>query len=113
MRVAHWKVSLGYGLLQALVGTGALMVKGYGLPTLFGSLGVCFAGFWGFGVGVWSRVDDLVPHGRHAGERFSGAMSEQEKRAPHIGRSHRITEITGSNITAEKMTDELEKVERS
>jgi len=94
-----------------VVGTGALMVKGYGLPALLGALGICFAGFWGFGVGV--RVDDLVRHGPHAPERFSGAMSEQEKRAPHIGRSHRITEITGSNITAEKMTDELEKVERS
>ena len=113
LRVAHWKVSMGYGLLQGVVGAGALMVKGYGLPVLFGSLGICFAGFWGFGVGVRSRVDELVPHGPHAPERFSGAMSEQEKRAPHIGRSHRIYEITGSNIGAEKIKDKPEKVERT
>ncbi len=112
MRVAHWKVSLGYGLLQALVGTGALMVKGYGLPALFGSLGVCFAGFWGFGVGVRSRVDDLVRHGPHAPERFSGVIGG-EKVTPRIGRLHGIHEIIGSGIGAEKTKDKPEKVERT
>jgi len=112
LRVAHWKVSVGYGLLQAVVGTGALMVKGYGLPALFGSLGICFAGFWGFGALVRSRVDELVTHGPHGAERFSRAMGG-EKMTPRIGRLHRIHEIIGSDIGAEKITDKPEKVERA
>jgi len=115
MRVAHWKVSVGYGLLQAVVGTGALMVKGYGLPVLFGSLGICFAGFWGFGAWVRSRVDELVTHGPHGPERFSGAMGG-EKMTPRIGRLHGIHgihEIISSDIGAAKKADKPENVERT
>ena len=65
----------------------------------------------GFGAWVRSRVDELAPHGPHAPERFSAAMDGQEKRAPHIGRSHGIHEIIGSNIGAEKITDKPENVE--
>jgi hypothetical protein len=31
MGIAHWKVSVGYGVLQAVVGLGALGVRGYGI----------------------------------------------------------------------------------
>ena len=91
------------------------MVKGYGLLVLFRSLGICFAGFWGFGALVRSRVDELVTHGPHGAERFSGAMGG-EKVTPRIGRLHRIHgihEIIGSDIGAEKITDKPEKVERA
>jgi len=30
MGITHWKVSVGYGVLQAVVGFGALMIRVYG-----------------------------------------------------------------------------------
>ncbi len=53
MGVDHWKVSVGYGVLQAVVGIGALVLRRYGTLTIIFFLGVCFAGFWGFG--YWLR----------------------------------------------------------
>ncbi len=52
--IAHWKVSLGYGVLQAAVGVGALVIRGYGTLAVLGFLGVCFTGFWVFG--YWVRM---------------------------------------------------------
>jgi hypothetical protein len=46
MGIAHWKVSVGYGVLQAVVGLGALAVRGYGT-----------GGFWGFGSWVRRSAD--------------------------------------------------------
>ena len=43
--IAHWKVSVGYGLLQILVGIGALVFRGYGDLAVVVFLGSCFAGF--------------------------------------------------------------------
>ena len=40
MKIAHWKVAVGYGILQGLVGIGALMLQGLGMPVLFGFLGI-------------------------------------------------------------------------
>ena len=57
MRVDHWKVSVGYGLLQALVGIGALMLRGYGTLVVVVFLGVCFVGFWGLGCWVRKRSE--------------------------------------------------------
>jgi Fuc2NAc and GlcNAc transferase len=53
MGVEHWKVSVGYGVLQAVVGIGALVLRGYGTLTIIFFLAVCFAGFGGFG--YWLR----------------------------------------------------------
>ncbi|MDZ7696541.1 MAG: hypothetical protein U5R49_06325 [Deltaproteobacteria bacterium] len=55
MGIAHWKVSVGYGVLQAVVGLGALGLRGYGTGILVGYLGAWFVGFWGFGGWVRSR----------------------------------------------------------
>lgn len=52
MGVEHWKVSVGYGVLQAVVGIGALVLRGYGTLAIISFLGVCFAGFWGFGYSI-------------------------------------------------------------
>ena len=40
MGIAHWKVSVGYGVLQLVVGIGALMIRGYGTMAVVGYLGV-------------------------------------------------------------------------
>ena len=39
MGIDHWKVSVGYGILQAVVGIGALLIRGYGTVVLVGYLG--------------------------------------------------------------------------
>ena len=45
MGIDHWKVSTGYGVLQILVGIGALALRGYGNLAVVIFLGCCFAGF--------------------------------------------------------------------
>jgi len=45
MGIDHWKVSAGYGVLQLLVGIGALALRGYGNLAVMIFLGSCFAGF--------------------------------------------------------------------
>ena len=45
MGIDHWKVSVGYGFLQAVVGIGALVFRGYGDLVVVIFLGCCFAGF--------------------------------------------------------------------
>jgi Fuc2NAc and GlcNAc transferase len=45
MGIEHWKVSVGYGALQLVVGMGALALRGYGDLALIAFLGCCFAGF--------------------------------------------------------------------
>ena len=45
MGIDHWKVSTGYGVLQILVGIGALAFRGYGNLAIVIFLGCCFAGF--------------------------------------------------------------------
>jgi len=109
MGVAHWKVSLGYGVLQTLVGIGALVVQGYGPLLLIGFLGACFAGFWGFGAWVRLRVDELVVHGPYAPGRFFGDMAGQKEGIPQIGEIHGIREIVGAGKGAEKVTDRDDK----
>jgi UDP-N-acetylmuramyl pentapeptide phosphotransferase/UDP-N-acetylglucosamine-1-phosphate transferase len=54
--IAHWKVSVGYGVLQALVGLGALLLHRYGVVTVTVFLGGCLAAFLGFGYRVRLRV---------------------------------------------------------
>ncbi|MCD6184611.1 MAG: glycosyltransferase family 4 protein [Deltaproteobacteria bacterium] len=45
MRVDHWKVSAVYGVLQLMVGIGALALRGYGKFMLVVFLSCCFTGF--------------------------------------------------------------------
>ena len=47
--IAHWKVSLGYGLFQAAVGLSVLWVKPLGLTPVIVLLAVWFSGFFVFG----------------------------------------------------------------
>ena len=43
--IAHWKVSVGYGLIQLIVGLGGLGVRPLGLPAVMALLVFCFAAF--------------------------------------------------------------------
>lgn len=45
MGIEHWKVSIGYSVLQILVGIGALVLRWYGDLAVVIFLGSCFAGF--------------------------------------------------------------------
>ena len=57
MGIAHWKVSVWYGVLQTVVGVGGLMIRGYGIWVLMGYLGVWFVGFCCFGAWVRRSAD--------------------------------------------------------
>ena len=46
--IPHWKVSVGYGLLQAIVGLSVLWVKPLGLTPVIVLLAVWFSGFFVF-----------------------------------------------------------------
>jgi len=111
MRIVHWKVAVGYGILQVLVGVGALMIQGYGTLLLIGFLGACFAGFWGFGAWVRLRVDELATRGElREPIRFSDALRGRRTRMTQTARLHGIREIVGESKGAEKITDESEGV---
>ena len=60
MGIAHWKVSVGYGVLQAVVGVGALLMRTYGVGILVGYLGAWFVAFWIFGGWVRYRSADYA-----------------------------------------------------
>jgi len=47
--IAHWKVSVGYGLLQAVVGLSVLWVKPLGLMAIIFLLAAYSVGFFAFG----------------------------------------------------------------
>ncbi len=64
MGIAHWKVSVGYGVLQLLVGLVVLGIRGYGTVVVFGFLVVCFLGFWGVGCWVRGRTEMGRENGR-------------------------------------------------
>lgn len=56
MRVEHWKVSVGYGVLQAVVGVSVLVLRGYGLPIVLSMLAFYFAAFAVAGYYIRSAV---------------------------------------------------------
>ena len=60
MGIDHWKVSVGYGVLQLVVGIGALALRGYGTVVLVGYLGAWFVGFCCFGYWVRKRSADYA-----------------------------------------------------
>jgi UDP-N-acetylmuramyl pentapeptide phosphotransferase/UDP-N-acetylglucosamine-1-phosphate transferase len=45
MRIAHWKVSVGYGILQTVVGVGVLLVRPLGILAVISLLVIFFGGF--------------------------------------------------------------------
>lgn len=45
MGIAHWKVSVGYGILQLIVGASVLMMRPLGVLSLLGLLAIFFYGF--------------------------------------------------------------------
>ena len=57
--IAHWKVSVGYGLLQGVVGMSVLWVKPLGLTPVIVLLAVWFTGFFAFGYFVRRSVAPL------------------------------------------------------
>jgi len=57
--IPHWKVSVGYGLLQAIVGLSVLWVKPFGLTPVIVLLAVWFTGFFIFGSFVRRNVASL------------------------------------------------------
>jgi hypothetical protein len=57
--IAHWKGSLGYGLLQAAVGLGVLWIKPLGLMTVIVLLALRCSAFFVFSVLVRKRATQL------------------------------------------------------
>jgi Fuc2NAc and GlcNAc transferase len=51
--IEHWKISLGFGLLQLVVGTSVILVKPYGVVAVFSLLIVCVITFTS--VSFWLR----------------------------------------------------------
>lgn len=45
MGIAHWKVSVGYGILQLIIAGSVLMVRPFGILALLGLLLISFCGF--------------------------------------------------------------------
>jgi len=58
-KIPHWKVSVGYGLLQGVVGMSVLWVKPLGLTPVIVLLAVWFTGFFIFGSFVRRSVASL------------------------------------------------------
>lgn len=48
--IAHWKISLSYGLLQLIVGGNVLLLKNYGILPVLLFLGLCSFGF------IWVNI---------------------------------------------------------
>ena len=69
MGIDHWKVSVGYGVLQAVVGVGALMLRGVGTVAVLGYLGVWFVGFWVFGSWVRKRTETRKGYSRKKAQK--------------------------------------------
>jgi len=110
MRIAHWKVAMGYGVLQGLVGIGALMLQGLGMPVLFAYMGICFLGFWLFGAQVRLRVAGVGIHGIRAAKGFSRDVEESGKGIPAIHSVHGIHEVVGSGKSVERAREESGEV---
>jgi len=100
MSIAHWKVSVAYGVFQAIVGIGALAVSAYGMGVLLGYLGIWIACFWVFSSRVRTHVLELVTQ-----EKLSVGIERQTQRTPEGGKPIEIREIIGPSKHAEKKAD--------
>jgi hypothetical protein len=54
--IRHWKVSVGYGVFQVIVGLSVLAVRPFGLVAVTTILGFYFAGFFAFAHHVRKNV---------------------------------------------------------
>jgi Fuc2NAc and GlcNAc transferase len=59
MKIPHWKVSTGYGLLQVVIGFIVLGIRGYGTAVLIVFIAACFTGFWVFGRLIRNRTEGV------------------------------------------------------
>lgn len=64
MAIAHWKVSLGYGVLQAAIGLIALLIKSLGLSPLILFLSVCFGAFSLYAFALRKRLEIISDKNR-------------------------------------------------
>ncbi len=103
MNVAHWKVSVGYGVFQTTVGIGALAVSAYGMAVLSGYLAIWAACFLVFSACVRSSAGALVTQGS---EEYSVGIEEQKQRAPQVARQQEIREIIGSGKSPRRSEDQ-------
>ena len=55
--IAHWKISIAYGLLQLFIGVAVIRIRPVGLVAVIVLLGVCFLGFSLFGFSVRRSVE--------------------------------------------------------
>jgi Fuc2NAc and GlcNAc transferase len=128
MEIAHWKVSAGYGIFQAIVGIGVLIVREHGMLVVVAFIATWFAVFLGYGAWVRLRVDDLFMLGSRASMVFSGGTrindslwpednveavkpvtGEYLKRNSTLGQSE-ICPISDSGKEVEVITNESEEV---
>jgi Fuc2NAc and GlcNAc transferase len=56
--IAHWKVSVGYGLLQVVVGVGCLFVRQFGSYAVVSLLAMVFSGFIWANYAVRGKAED-------------------------------------------------------
>ena len=93
LKLPHWKVSVTYGTVQAVVGVGALAVQAHGMLWLLGYLGICFAGFWSLGAWVRFRAEERVVRASYESERFIDSAKGRKTRMPQTVGPHEIQEI--------------------
>ncbi len=58
MGMPHWKVSMGYGILQLVVGMGVLLLRDFGSVVVLLFLTVCFAGFVFYSFSMRKRLEN-------------------------------------------------------
>lgn len=57
--IAHWKVSVGYGLLQIIIGLSVLAIRPFGIAAVLFLLGPYFGGFTLVSYNIRMKVDSL------------------------------------------------------
>jgi Fuc2NAc and GlcNAc transferase len=56
LKIAHWKVSVGYGCFQLLIGTSIIIIKNVNIMTILSMLTVYFCGFTGLSLILRKRL---------------------------------------------------------
>ncbi|MFZ3045694.1 MAG: UDP-N-acetylmuramyl pentapeptide phosphotransferase [Desulfatirhabdiaceae bacterium] len=78
--IAHWKVSVGYGLFQVAVGISVLMVRPYGLGAVFAMLAGWVIVFWVESCRLRKNMGAKMPGLKHWQKRFHGAGARQDQK---------------------------------
>ncbi|MFH0813463.1 MAG: glycosyltransferase family 4 protein [Pseudomonadota bacterium] len=63
--IAHWKVSVGYGVFQLAVGISVLLVRGYGLVAVLGALAGWVGLFWVESCRLRKRIGGIHETNQH------------------------------------------------